>query len=72
MFDVTPPIERITGTAGPLALPAGTRTFTWYSPTAPGARPEKKTLAGAPPIVTVGLVGVEERGLARAGEPLGG
>ena len=40
VFDCTPPMEIVTGTAGPEADVAGTCAFTWYRPTNPGARPE--------------------------------
>src|ERR1017187_4590949 len=53
VLEVLPPIEIVTGTAFPGAADAGTRAFTWYSPTKPGARPEKMTWAGTPPMVTV-------------------
>jgi len=37
-----------------------------------GVSPEKSTLAGAPPIVTVGVIVVHESGAARAGSPVAG
>jgi hypothetical protein len=70
VFDVAPPMAITTGTAAPFNDPAGTRAFTWYSPTDPGASPENSTEAKAPPIVTVGVVVVAERGLLRASAPL--
>lgn len=72
VFDVAPPMEITTGTAEPLADPAGTSAFTWYSPTDPGASPENCTEACAPPIMTVGVVVVDEGGLLSAAEPLAG
>src|ERR1039458_8730878 len=70
VFEVAPSIAITTGTAPPLDDPAGTSAFTWYSPTVPGARPENTTEACAPPIMTVGVVVVDESGLLRAAEPL--
>jgi hypothetical protein len=73
VFDVTPPIEMVTGTAAPPGVPAGTSAFTWYSPTYPGARPEKIASPDTLPILTVGTVVVSARsGLPGAGDPLDG
>ena len=72
VFDIESPIETTTGMALPGAIPAGTRTFTWYSPIVPGARPEKRTLALIPPMVTVGVVVVSQRDVVGAGEPVFG
>ena len=71
-LDVVSPIEMTTGTAVPLGVAAGTCAFTWYSPTNPGARPEKETWAGTLPMVTVGVVVVSASWLLVAGDPLGG
>jgi hypothetical protein len=38
-----PVIVSTTGTASPVGTPAGICTFTWYSPTKPGAKPAKIT-----------------------------
>jgi len=40
--------------------------------TNPGARPERSTVVGAPPMVTVGSVVVHARGLSGAGAPVAG
>jgi hypothetical protein len=73
VFEVTPPMEIATGTALPASAVAGTRALTWYSPTKPGARPENRTLADTPPMVTVGVVRVSARGvLVGAGKPVWG
>jgi hypothetical protein len=61
-----------TGIAAPFEDPAGTSTLTWYSPTAPGAKPENRTAAGLPPMDTAGVVVVDEIGSLSAGEPLAG
>src|ERR1035437_536196 len=71
-LDVRPPIEIVTGTALPGAVDAGTRAFTWYSPTKPGARPEKITWAGTPPMLTAGVVVVLASGLVGDPPPLAG
>ena len=49
----TPP-ARITSGRGPIPLPAGARTLTWYSPGKPGAGPLYSTSASTPPITTCG------------------
>jgi hypothetical protein len=72
VLEVTPPTEITTGIADPVATPAGTCTLTWYSPTAPGASPANSTGASIPPIVTVGVVVVDEIIVLEAGVPLGG
>src|ERR1017187_9230565 len=72
VFETTPSIEVTTGTAAPLDDPSGTRAFTWYRPTPPGASPENSTVAGAPPMVTSGGYCVVESGLLTAAEPSGG
>jgi hypothetical protein len=72
VFDVLPPVETTTGTAVPLGVAAGTRTFTWYKPTNPGASPAQRNWAVAPPIVTVGFVVVAASGLLGDAEPLVG
>jgi hypothetical protein len=72
VLDVSPAIWIATGIALPLEEPGGTTAFTWYSPTAPGARPENRTVAAAPPIVTVGVTTVHESGLPGPGEPVAG
>jgi hypothetical protein len=83
VFDVAPPLWTplavtespkaiTTGTAEPLDEPAGTSAFTWYSPTDPGARPEKSTCAWTPPMVAIGVVVVSESWSFSGGEPLGG
>src|SRR5665213_211680 len=72
VLELTPPIDRTTGTADPNATPAGTCTLTWYSPTVPGASPEKTTFAGTPPMVTVGVVVVSDRVAFEAACPLPG
>jgi hypothetical protein len=72
VFEVTPPIDRVTGTAGPGVTTAGTCTLTWYSPTVPGESPEMVTVAGIPPIVTLGSVMVEDRVVLDAALPLAG
>ena len=54
VFDRTPPIVIVTGTAEPLAAACGVWTLTWYNPTKLGARPENVTFASDPPIRTVG------------------
>jgi hypothetical protein len=71
-LDVRPPIEIVTGTALPGAVDAGTRAFTWYSPTKLGASPEKITLAGTPPMLNVGVVVVVDSGLVGDSHPLSG
>ena len=45
---------RRTGTAGPGATPAGTRTLIWFSPPYPGVFPNHNTSAIVPPIDTWG------------------
>ena len=60
VFEVAPPMAITTGIEAPFEDPVGTRASTWYSPTEPGARPENSTVAGAPPMVTVGVVVVCE------------
>src|ERR1700733_15751145 len=72
VLDLIPPIDKTKGTAIPGVTPAGTWTFTWYSPPVPGASPEKSTFAGAPPIVTLGLVVVWESVVLEAAAPLAG
>ena len=72
VFEVAPPIEIDTGTALPPGAPGGTCTFTWYSPTAPGERPENKTGAKTPPMLTVGVVVVGARVVIDAGAPVAG
>jgi hypothetical protein len=72
VFEVALPIERTTGIAELGVTPAGTCTLTWYSPTVPGASPEKSTVAGNPPIITVGLVVVAEGVVFDAALPLAG
>ena len=67
VFEVAPPMAITMGTAAPFEDAAGTSASTWYSPTEPGARPENRTVAGAPPMVTVGVAVVCESWL-----PLGG
>jgi hypothetical protein len=56
VFETAPPMEIVTGTAFPVATVAGTCTFTWYTPTNPGARPENCTRAETPPMFTRGVV----------------
>jgi hypothetical protein len=65
-------METVTGTALPVAEPAGVSTFTWYSPTNPGTAPAKSTRAGFPPIDTVGAMTVADSGALVAADPLGG
>src|ERR1017187_2170191 len=72
VLDVNPTIWIATGTASPLEAPAGTTTSSWYSPTAPGARPENRTVAAAPPIVTFGVATVRESGSFSPGDPVAG
>src|SRR5262249_38212233 len=72
VFDVTPPIVIVMGTASPAATPVGTRTLIWYSPAKPGASPENCTVAGTPPIITVGVDCVCASGLPGAGFPTPG
>src|SRR5271163_2012375 len=43
VFETMPPTPIATGIAGPEGTPFGIFTFTWYSPTKLGARPENKT-----------------------------
>jgi hypothetical protein len=71
-FEVTPPIETTTETAFPLGAPEGTWASTTYSPTDPGARPEKITDVVTPPIVTVGVEVVRASGLVGAAAPVRG
>ena len=72
LLDLTPPIDRMTA-AGELRLDKfGTCTFTWYTPTSPGVRPENSIGADALPMVTVGSVVVVLRDWLDAGEPVGG
>jgi hypothetical protein len=72
VFEVAPPMAIMTGTAAPFEEAAGTSASTWYSLIAPGAMPENSTVAGAPPMVTVGVAVVCESWLALGGDPLGG
>jgi hypothetical protein len=59
------------GTALPAATPAGTRAFTWCSPTNPGASPANSTVASTPPIVTfTGVVTSASGGTAGAACPV--
>ncbi len=69
---MNPPIEMVTGTAFPVAEPAGTIAFTWYSPIKPGVRPENTTSARAPPIDTAGVLVVNDSGLAGVRTPVAG
>jgi len=71
-LDKAPPIDSTTGTAEPVPDPAGTCRLTWYSPTDPGAKPEKSTGAGTPPMVTTGVVMVSEVIAVDAGLPVAG
>jgi hypothetical protein len=71
VFDTAAPIETMTGTALPDAIPEGTCTLTWYSPIVPGASPENSTLAATPPIVTVGMAMVVDRFVLDDGAPVG-
>ena len=58
-------------TALPAVTPAGTRAFTWYSPTKPGAKPANSTAASTPPIVTyTGVVTSASGGTAGAACPV--
>ena len=68
-FEGTPPIVNTIGTSGPVGAPAGTCTLIWYRPTYPGASPEKLTVAGTPPTVTVGVARVVASGLTGPAEP---
>jgi hypothetical protein len=56
----------------PVPIFVGTVTFTWYSPTNPGASPANWTGAGCPPIVTVTALAVWEYIVDDAGSPLAG
>ena len=67
VFEVAPGCDIATGTSAPPGAPAGTCALTWYSPTKPGASPEKRTWAGTFPMVTVGFVRVSENPLPDAG-----
>jgi hypothetical protein len=69
LFEVAPPTETTTGTALPAGVAAGTRASIRYTPTEPGSRPEKRTLAGSPPTVTAGVIVVSDGALADAGAP---
>src|SRR5690349_17825699 len=60
VLEVAPFMVKISGTADPGVTPEGICTLTWYSPTKPGAKPEKVTLAASPPMVTVGVSMVVE------------
>src|SRR5438477_12066910 len=62
VFEVAPLMDSTTGTLSP-RTPSGTWTFTWFRLTKPGAKPEKITFAGTPPIVTVGMAMVDATGL---------
>ena len=46
VFDVEPPIVRLIGTVLPDGAVGGIWIFTWYSPTKPGASPEKEIRDG--------------------------
>src|SRR6266853_5264858 len=51
----------------------GMRTFNWYNPTKPGAKPEKLTSAPMLPTVTIGVLTIRESGSTLgAGCPLAG
>ena len=59
-----------TGTASPVAIPAGTATFTWYNPASPGVRPLNDGAGAAtPPMVTVTGFTVHASGENGAGDP---
>src|SRR2546429_466023 len=71
-FENTPPAW-ITTCWFPDGAFAGTRTFTWYNPTKPGARPEKITSAPMLPMVTTGVLTMRDKGSTLgAGCPLPG
>ncbi len=72
VFEVEPPIVITTGTALPGDTPVGTCTFTWYSPTKPGERPENAAVIGMPPMVTVGVATVLASGPPGPAAPLAG
>lgn len=72
MFEVWPAICSETGTDPPAGALPGTCTFTWYKPTKPGAIPAKVTVAGTPPIVTVGALSVGDNVVSEAAEPAAG
>jgi hypothetical protein len=55
VLEMAPPMAITTGMAAPFEDAAGTSASTWYSPTEPEARPENSTVAGAPPMITVGV-----------------
>ena len=72
VLEATPPMLIATTTSEPFVGAAGTKAFTWYVPTKPGARPENRTVACAPPIVTLGMVVVIDKGLFDEDEPVAG
>ena len=74
VFEVTPPMEIVTGTALPAATSAGTRALTWYRPTKPGARPDHvfAALAVIPPMVTVASSVVGASSVVEAAAPVAG
>jgi hypothetical protein len=65
-------MDTTTGTESPADTARGTWAFIWYKPTKLGARPEKRTVAGTPPMLTAGVIVVRAGGLLPAGEPVGG
>ncbi len=72
VFETASLTPMTTGTAAPLDDPDGTSAFTWYSPNVLRQAGEQNVGRHAPPMVTVGVVVVDESGLSSAGEPLGG
>ena len=67
---VCPTTLTTTGTASPVAIPAGTTAFTWYNPAYPGVSPLNATCAAFPPIVTVTVFTVVDNGgVLGAGAP---
>src|SRR6476646_1243856 len=63
-------LDVTTNVCTPAGTPVGTCTFTWYSPTKFGAKPENETVAGTLPMVTGGAISVVELGALEAAVPV--